>query len=92
MEPRHRRRSYLGMRGRPEGRVSRLLHRLILLRGVGLSRPDFCEIRKNLKLLFKIQSLAEVVAFMLPCIIFGNVKCLSFGIRLEIVRIQIKIV
>jgi hypothetical protein len=46
MEPPHRRRGHMGMRRGLEGRVSRLLHRLIrisgtrfLLRGVGLSRP-----------------------------------------------------
>jgi hypothetical protein len=45
---------------------------------------------KILKLLFEIQNLAEVVAFMLPCIIFGNIECLSFRICLEIIQIQIE--
>jgi hypothetical protein len=77
IEPPHRRRGYLGVRGRLEGRVSRLLRKLVwisgmrfLLRGVGLSHPETCEFRKILKLLFLTQELARDVAFMLPCIIF----------------------
>jgi hypothetical protein len=76
MEPPQRRRGHLGMRRRLEGKVSRLLCKLVqisgtrfLLRGVGLLRPETCEFRKILKLLFLKQALAKAVAFILPYII-----------------------
>jgi hypothetical protein len=66
----------MGMRRILEGRVSRLLCDLVsisgtvfLLRGVGLSRPETCEFREILKLLFIMQGLARAIAFTLPCII-----------------------
>jgi hypothetical protein len=77
MEPPHRRRCRLATRRRLEGRVFTLLLKLVrisgtrfLLRGVDLSHPETCEFRKNLKLIFLMQGLARVVAFMLPCIIY----------------------
>jgi hypothetical protein len=77
MEPPHRRRCHLAMRRRLEGRVFRLLLKLVrilgtrfLLSGVGLSRPETCEFTKILKLICLMQGLARVVAFMLPCIIY----------------------
>jgi hypothetical protein len=54
MEPPHRRRSHLGKRRRAEGRIPKLLYRVVgisrarfLLREVGLSHPEKSNLKRN---------------------------------------------